>query len=163
MTKKKRTKMSLLKDETKLVKAKYYKEPDLIVVMDPQPERVKGQWAYQRAGTDELGDWVVIDYITGNDSLAEYDTSTTQLGNTVVVNEITEDEWNKPATLDIENMDLLLSSNVQTVDVSTSQESHTTSLKTNPQIYSTETEKWWSIIVRLFLNVYAAITSKFRQ
>lgn len=155
--------MSLLKDETKLVKAKYYKESDLIVVMDPQPERVRGQWAYQRVGTDELGEWSVIDYITGNDSLAEYDTSTTQLGDTVVVNEITEDEWNKPATLDIENMDLLLSSNVQNVDVSTSQESHTTSLKTNPQIYSTETEKWWSIIVRLFLSVYAVITSKFRQ
>jgi hypothetical protein len=154
--------MSLLKDETKLVKAKYYKEPDLIVVIDPQPERVRGQWAYQRSGTDELGEWVVIDYITGNDNLAEYDTSTTQLGNTIVVNEITEDEWNKPATLDIENMDLLLSSNVQNVDVSTLQESHTTSLKTNQQIYSTETEKLWSTIVRLFLNVYDAIMSRFR-
>ena len=155
--------MSLLKDETKIVKAKYYKEPDLIVVMDPQPERVKGQWAYQRTGTDELGDWVVIDYITGNDDLAEYDTSTAQLDNGVVINEITEEEWNKPATLDIESMDLLLSSNVQTANVSTSQESHTTSLKTNQQTSSTETEKWWSIIVRLFLSVYAVITSKFRQ
>ena len=157
--------MNLMRDTTKVVKAKYYKDHDLLIPLDPQPQRVRGEWVYERSGTDELGNWTVVDHITGDQVLAEYDTNeiTIASDNDIVVHEVTEEEWNKPATLDIESMDKLLLSNVQAVDVSTSQESHTTSLKTNQQISSTATEKWWSIIVRLFSNVYAAIISKFRE
>lgn len=155
--------MSLMKDTTKIVKAKYYKDHDLLVPLNPQPERVKGQWAYERSGTDELGSWVVIDHITGGESLAEYDTKLNEMGNVKIVHEITEDEWNKPATLDIESMDKLLLSDVEPVVVSTSQESLTTNSKTNQPTSSMETEKLWSIIVQLFSNVYAAIISIFRR
>ena len=146
----------------KVVKAKYYKETNELIPLDPQPIRsVDGTWNYERTGVDEKGEFNVIDFITEESHFFEYNACEAILSKEL--KETTEEEWNQTETLDIETMDSILQSNVENVDVSTSQESAIISSKTSPQISLTETGKSMSIIARLFYNAYNAITKSFRS
>lgn len=146
----------------KVVKARYYETTNEIVPLDPQPVRnVDGTWDYQRAGSDEKGEFVVIDFISEEAHYFEYEAN----GDTISkdLKETTEEEWNKTETRDIESMDLILRSNAVSVDVSTLQELPTTNLKMNLPTSSTVTERLTSIIVRLFSSAYNAILKIFRS
>lgn len=148
--------------EIKVIKAKYYQITNEIVPLDPQPVRDnQGRWDYQRSGTDEKGEFVVIDFLTEDAVYLEYDATSDKTKEDLQVT--TEDEWNRPVTLDIESMEAKLQNDAQTVDVITLQESHTTSLKTSQQTCSTVIERLLLTIVRLFSNAYNAIIKNFRQ
>jgi hypothetical protein len=146
----------------KVVKAKYYKETNEIIPLDPQPKRkADGAWDYERLGVDEKGEFNVIDFITEESHFFEYDISDGTINKEL--KETTEEEWNKTETLDIETMDSILQGNVENAAVNTSQESVTTSTKMNPQTSLTETGKSMSTIGQLFYNAYNAIIKSFQR
>jgi hypothetical protein len=91
----------------KVVKTKYYEASNNLVPLDPQPVRsVDGKWNYERSGTDELGNYVVIDFISEEPVFLEYDAEGNKEKTELTI--ITEDEWNKTLTLDIENTDITI-------------------------------------------------------
>lgn len=146
----------------KVVKAKYYEETNEIIPLDPQPERNKdGSWSYERLGSDDKGKFVVIDFISEDSTYFEY----AALGElaTKDLKETTEEEWNKPVTLDIESMDSILQGDAEIVDVNTSQEFPIINTKTSPQTFSMGIGKLMSIIGRLFSSVCNAITKSYRR
>lgn len=146
----------------KVVKAKYYKESNDLIPLDPQPKRnVDGTWDYERTGVDEKGEFTVIDFITEESHFFEYNASEDILSKEL--KETTEEEWNKIEILDIETMDSILQGNAENVDVSTSQELATTNTKTSLRTFSTAIEKSMSTIGRLFSSAYNAITKSFRH
>lgn len=146
----------------KVVKAKYYKETNDLIPLDPQPQRnVDGTWNYDRTGIDEKGEYTVIDFITEESHFFEYDAVKDMTSKEL--KETTEEEWNKTETPDIETMDLILQGNVTNVDVNTSQESATTNSKTSPRTFSTAIEKLMSTIGQLFSSAYNAITKSFQN
>ncbi len=146
----------------KVVKAKYYEETNEISPLDPQPIRNKdGSWSYERFGLDEKGKFVIIDFISEDSKYFEYEASEELVIKDL--KETTEEEWNKPVTLDIESMDSTLQKNAGTVDVNTLQEFLTTNTKTSPPTFSTGIGKLMSIIGRLFSNVCNAIKKSYRR
>lgn len=151
----------------KIVKARYYKATEEIIPLNPQPiRRFDGTWDYERTGTDENGDFVVIDFATEGDHYLSYDSekppTKAMLESPLVRLEITEDEWNKPAILDIENMDSLLSS-VVNVDANISENLVTTSTEMNQATSPMETKSIISTTKQLFLNAYDAVKLNFQR
>ena len=151
----------------KTVKARYYEATEDIIPLDPQPIRkFDGTWDYERTGTDENGDFVVIDFITEGNQYLSYDSekppTKAMLESPLAKLEITEDEWNKPATLDIENMDSLLSS-VVNVDANISESLVTTNTEMNQVTSLMETKNTTSTIKQLFLSALDAVKSNFRH
>jgi hypothetical protein len=145
----------------KVVKARYYEASNEIIPLDPQPIRVNGKWDYQRSGTDEKGDFVVIDFITEESVYFDYDAGGLQEAKELKVT--TEEEWAQPATLDTASMDLLPLESVPTVDASTLEKSLITSTEMSQATSQTVIEKLIQIIVQPFLSAYAAIISIFRE
>lgn len=151
----------------KVIKVKYYEDIDddeeKIVPLDPQPVKKNGEWDYEKKGTDEKGDYIVIDYIIEDPVYINYDSEKPTDLKAKELDIITEEEWNETVTLDIESMDLTSHENVESVDANTSQEFTTTNSKTNRQTCSTGIGKSTSTIGRLFSSVCNAITSSFRR
>lgn len=143
----------------KTIKAKYYEETKEIVPLDPQPLRVKGEWKLERVGTDEKGEYCIIDFMVEGDTYFDYDAGKQNTTQPLEVT-ITEEEWNKPAnnteTIDTQKfLDAL-------AEVATSPKSAITNTETNQQISLTDTEKLIPTIGQRFLNACYAIKSIFQ-
>lgn len=148
----------------KVVKTKYYEKTGELIPLDPQPVREpNGEWNYERKGNDELGDFVVIDFITEEPVYLDYDTAQGQINTTSELKITTEEEWLKPATLDIASMDIQLSEDAPTVDASILEKSLTTDLKMNQATSQTVIEKLMQTIGQLYCNVLGAIKWIFRK
>jgi hypothetical protein len=146
----------------KVVKAKYYEATNELIPLDPQPSiRVNGRLQYDRTGTDDKGDFVVIDFISEEATYLEY-TAKDGGGDAFDLKITTEEEWLQPATLNTENMDLLLSEDALTVDANTSEKLATTNTEMNQVTSLTGIAKLKATIARLFFSAYDAIISIFR-
>lgn len=146
--------------KTKVVKAKYYAETGDIIPLDPQPVRVQGLYSYARSGTDEAGEYVVIDFMTEEDVYFGYDAANQLTSQPLEIN-ITEDEWNKPVENDTETMDMQNQGNAGNANPPTLQKSPTINLKMSPQTCLTVIGKSTPTIKQRFSNVWDAITSNF--
>ena len=145
----------------KVVKARYYEATNEIIPLDPQPIRVGGRWNHERTGTDERGEFVVIDFISEESVYFDYDAVSPIESKELKVT--TEAEWLKPAILDTVNTDLLLSESVPTVDVNISEKLVTTNTEMNQAISLTVIEKLTKTIKQLFLSALDVVTSTFRK
>jgi hypothetical protein len=146
----------------KVVKAKYYDKTDEIIQLDPQPVRgVDGKWDYERSGSDEKGNFVVIDFISEKPVYFGYNADGINEKNELTI--ITEEEWNKTPTLDIENMDITGQEPVESVDVLTLQKSSTTNTKTSQATFTMVIERLLQTTAQLFSNAWAAIKSSFHN
>lgn len=146
----------------KVVKAKYYEETNEIIQLDPQPVRdVDGKWDYERSGSDEKGNFVVIDFISEKPVYFGYNADSINEKNELTI--ITEEEWNKTPTLDIENMDITGQEPVESVDVLTLQRSSTTNTKTSQATFTMVIERLLQTTAQLFSNAWAAIKSIFHN
>lgn len=146
----------------KVLKAKYYSETQEVIPLDPQPVRINGVYNYERSGTDEKGEYVVIDFMIEGDTLMEYDTKKQNRAEPLEVI-ITEEEWNKQIVIDIDQDTTELKENVANVEVTSLQKSSTINTEKKELISTMETEKSTQTIVRFFLNVWDAIKSIFRH
>lgn len=144
----------------KTIKAKYYEESKEVIPLDPQPIRIKGEWNYERTGTDEKGEYCIIDFMMEGDTYFDYDAAKQNTHQPLEVT-ITEEEWNKPvenntATIDTQKfLDAL-------AEEPTLQKLVTTNTETIPQISLMETEKLTPTIKQRFLNVCTAMKLLFR-
>lgn len=146
----------------KVMKTKYYESTGDLIPLDPQPLRsIDGTWDYERSGTDELGDFVVIDFITEESVYFDYDTG--PVGQSSELKITTEEEWLKPATLDIASMDILLSESVPTVDANISEKLPTTDLRMNQATSQTVIEKLMQTIGQLYSSALDVIAWIFRK
>ena len=147
----------------KVVKAKYYEESGEIIPLDPQPTlRVNGVLQYDRKGTDEKGEFVVIDFISEEATYFEYeaDNSGKEASDFKIT---TEEEWSKPATQNTENMASLLLNDVDTVNVSTLEKSSTTNTKMNLATSRMAIGNLIQTIVQRCLNALDVVISIFRK
>lgn len=145
----------------KVVKAKYYEASNEIIPLNPQPIRINGAWVYERAGMDAKGEYVVIDFISEDSVYFDYDANGTT--ETKELQVTTEEEWHKPAILDTENMDLLLSESAHTVDANILEKSVITNIEQNQVTSQMGIVKLIQIIKQRCLSVLGAITSIFRK
>lgn len=79
----------------KMIKAKFYPETNEVIPLDPQPIRVQGQFErIPSTGTDEIGEYIIIDFVQEKDVLFEYDTKAPPKRESDLL-EIKEEEWNQ--------------------------------------------------------------------
>lgn len=86
----------------KQVKAKYYPETQNIIPIETKlPILGEAHARHDYSGTDEDGDWVLVDFITGESAFYDYDIEETcdekgkVVSQQVKTKTIGEDEWNK--------------------------------------------------------------------
>lgn len=139
----------------KVVKARYYEETQELIPLDPQPLKIAGVYQYERSGTDDKGSFVVIDMITEGNTFLEYDSLTQRTVEPLEII-ITEEEWNKPININLEDTTESKESNVN-VDVTSLQKLPTTNLKMKVQTFTMATKKFIQSIKQYCLNVYNAI------
>jgi hypothetical protein len=146
----------------KTIKAKYYEESKQIIPLDPQPVRVQGQWMYERTGTDELGEFCIIDFIVEGDTYFDYDAATQKTHQPLEV-KITEEEWNQEPKSNTETINTQKFLDVLDAKEPTSQELPTTNTEMNQLISLMVTEKPTLTIRQRFSNVLHAISLLFRK
>lgn len=145
----------------KVLKVKLYEDTQEIVPLDPQPVKVNGQWNYDRSGTDEKGDYVVIDFITEESTYLEYNATGEVATSNLQVT--TEEEWNKPAISDTEILKALELNSAQDVSLPTLPKCLITNTETNQQTSLTETESSTLTTKSRSLGVWDVIISKFQR
>jgi hypothetical protein len=144
----------------KTIKAKYYEETKEIIPLDPQPLRVKGEWKLERVGTDEKGEYCIIDFMVEGDTYFDYDAGKQNITQPLEVT-ITEEEWNKPVESNIETIDTQKFLDAL-AEEPISQKSPTISIEMNQPISLMEIEKLTPTIKQRFLNVCTAIKLLFQ-
>lgn len=146
----------------KTIKAKYYEESKEVIALDPQPVRVKGQWNYERTGTDEKGEYCIIDFMIEGETYFDYDAANQNTYQPLEV-KITEEEWNQEPKDKSETINTQRFLDVLDAKEPTLQELPTTNIGTNPQTSLTVTEKLIQTTKQFCLSVYNATSSLFRK
>jgi hypothetical protein len=124
--------------------------------------RVKGVYDYQRAGTDEKGEFVVIDFISEESTYFEYDVTKQNTREPLEVI-ITEEEWKTPTEKDTATIETQNYLDVLNASAPTSPKLPITNTEMNKQTCLTDKEKLTQTIARYYCNALAAIKSAFRQ